>query len=788
MLRGIQMLNNLVESISKKISEGINNNNRVIKLCVSPAFDKITSNAIYNLKVKYEFYNLEDISSMPQRTKELSIVKDFFYKTAVFILGIVPVLGTAFGTCFFLVEISKDIYDYSVSTKEMNFLLGKSIIRKKSHQKYLKAKRIIYVKNYMDLSEKEKGFINFINYLITKKYLRSTILIILTYEDDCQNVENSFSIDFLLTKQLLKKMLPESESIGIDTIFVRLLNFIGIEYVEEISNLYVNSLQITRLETILERIFSSTGIDVNNHSIKLFSLLFDKFSLSDAEYSYKLISDVDDSLEIVLSDLLEAAILYPPEYNYYSFIKESLRDFYRYNDCIVLESSIYNQVYQYVLKTHPSNFSDIALLSEINSLYLTKKEIISNLVIAYYHDGYTESARKIGRIEESLLSEEVGSDLVKLNRWNNEIDSCNKDEVLSLCSELVQEIDLSPLTNQAKLCFMNYISTLVYEFNDNDVLNEKVLTLYFKLISKENLDDLSSLKMDLIADIIIFSTCINDRRNFQNRIERLLLLYQTKFQNMHKSEKSIRLLRLGNAIYISNINEGLKLTRQAYLMSKDFLYEHMLARINYSYSLCMLGKYKESTKLFSTISGEERVNNYTYYSAVNNHVVSKFLGTNSMRKSDKKRMYSEFKRLYSEVKDDKSSDSFIIRNNYILACVINNNYNSDFKNACSLLNNCQDTYHQFFYRNALIVKAYQEFDASSFESHLSNISVPYLLNHYEDFIVEKLKIIESSFRNEENIDLLQTKIEKMKSKRYNEEQYSHVSNIYLFGLLERWFE
>ena len=72
------MLNNLVENISKKISEGISHNNRVIKLCVSSAFDKITSNAIFNLKVKYDFYNLENIPNIPRKTKELNIVSDLF--------------------------------------------------------------------------------------------------------------------------------------------------------------------------------------------------------------------------------------------------------------------------------------------------------------------------------------------------------------------------------------------------------------------------------------------------------------------------------------------------------------------------------------------------------------------------------------------------------------------------------------------------------------------------------------------------------------------------------------
>ena len=107
--------------------------------------------------------------------------------------------------------------------------------------------------------------------------------------------------------------------------------------------------------------------------------------------------------------------------------------------------------------------------------------------------------------------------------------------------------------------------------------------------------------------------------------------------------------------------------------------------------------------------------------------------------------------------------------------------------VCAEIININDKYHSFYARHNIMVIYFLTKD-NKFWEITNDISIPYLLKHYELLFLEKIKFLKENFEKDWNINQLTIALQ-IYLKNNGFADIPHFNSLpVLFGLIERWFE
>lgn len=714
-----------------------------------------------------------------------SIVK----KTASFLIGLNPFAGAA----LFVTDLAVSTTKYYLKRSEIALLKGTVGIHSRKRKKYQSLRNIVIVSDLSELSQEDYEYVTFLALLIRDKYITRTLLVVFQNQGSLllQLPENQYVYSLNLTAEMIQKYLNSAKQIDPGT--VEIINLVGIQYLEIVCKMIdcnnENDKSVERLiGLMLEKL--SENVSVNKSEIdsflKVCSLLFERFCLFDIENTSPFQAPKYEKLltQCMESKLLRAFI--PDAPLEYAFVENFIREYYRGNPSIIFTPQVYKRIFDYLKSTYPQNYTDIALLSGF--VGFSKHVVLSYYIIAYYHDKFTAAQHKKQKVVNYLQSDIIGECLIRLENYNRYIIDTPKEIVLGQCYILLEEILAQQITLESKLCALNIIATLVYEMEGDDNNRMKVMNAYQELLVQSKIFNQSNpAHYEYAADAVLFSTCIDNNYQTAMVAQRLIEQLDLSIKGNNAPVKFIRLFRLGNALYPTDIAKGLEFTKKAYILSKDLIIEHELARINYSASLIVSGEYKAAAALFHESDFSYSVINYsTELSVENNRLIAEYF---SSPRTGKRALYQGFKKLFDRLKSKESSDINIVKNNYVSACLVANKIRSieQLERLCQEIESSGDPYHIFFAAQNRLVLYYLTHDKDKFIEIQRKVTVPSLMRAYENFFTDKAIFMHQHFGEFQSIEKLHQALS-LWAERYPEQMFVHFVYPVSFGLIERWFE
>ena len=724
---------------------------------------------------RYKVYSIKQILGSVHIQKKTTLPKKIIEKIITAALGFLPIIGSYLSIVILLAEISQDIID----EKSINDI-EKYLNRKwRKHKKYRKNKYIIYVEDTSVLSKQELLCLQIISFLISQKYIvNAAILLAQSLDIELPYISNCIEIERFKDEDILADNIDKADISARNSLTI--LNIIGLDYIDKLN--VVTGKETTpdkTIEAIVNCIFKEKSIELNDE-LEMFlnscSLLFEEFELKDVEFISLLQKNKDYQHLFTLSQ--KAEVIQGINLQKFYFLQPFLRTFYQQRK-YTFPSEFYNSVYSYLEHKYPNSYEDLAIAS---SVLLSDNDIIlSKNILAYYHSVYSMPGYKRTKISETLKAHYLGATILKIDRLYNESDY-NLENLQTICSSAIQALKASNLYSEAKLAALSFIVRLYYELDvEQNRLIEiskyyRSLLAEIKIFSNEFFPNLN-----YALDYIAFSTCIEDDYQTHHTVQKLVESIQRTDASMLQREKYLKYLRLGNAIYPHTTEKAKELLLEGYEISKGSYYIHTLFMINYSAALISEGQYTEASTILEPLIKLSSKNNAVNMSAQNNYSIAKYLsGQNNAVKS--------LKTLNKFCHINRQSDYCICINNCISLKIMSGS--KEFQQeteVCAEIINANDQYHSFYAKHNIIVIFFLTKNPKFWEL-TNNVSIPYLLKHYEPIFLEKIKFFKDHFENDWNINKLTNELE-LHLKNNGFTNTPHFDSLpILFGLIERWFE
>lgn len=750
---------------------------RTCKITYSCAFEICLKEKLLLLKKNYNVYQIEELFLPDKKSSTNSKLKEWGVGIFKNLLGLIPSYGAILTIIF---SISDTISFLKISDIEK--IKEKLQLKEKPRKRYKKIKNILIIKNtsYLNVDEIKKA--RFIQALIEQKYIVNTLLII------CEPID--FPSGFIVNNEAVYKlfldntMLQNNFGFCLDKNYLKLINVLGIEYIEYIRNLDTDtSLSNDSLvKKIIADMLQKAGYEEEDNLLdflKLCSLLFDVFSYEDIEKvsGIKNICCEQEIKKTIDSKLIENDI--PNEYR---FLVNFVRKYYQSN-AQFYSSEIKKQILDYLKEKYPQKYTDLALVSILTSN--NDEEKISLCLKALYYDKDRTAMYKINEIMD-YLSKTQHLTLIAVLQLNDIYYSLNylQTDVKSLCMQSFYGLsDLEFLSSEDKLVCLSSIAKVSYELMPQSFLLE-IDILYRKLLRNIRISTTYNRYTSFMLDYVVFSTCIENNFETSQVVQRLVSYLKKSHLSL---QNEIKYSRLGNALFYNDYSKGLELTKKAYSLSVGYLLEHKYATINYSCSLGMCGEYEEARKiLFKEFNKSFFYQNAVSISATNNYIIVSYLN----KTYDTKLLIKKIFDLHKKISGTRFSDQQIVCNNLLAAYIEENSIEniSKIKELSEdIYANEKDPYHLFYMHQNMMIFYFLNGDFDAFICECNLCSIPELLSTYSTFFTAKAKFLEDNINNNWNIQQLQKQLVKW-GERYPEKKYSLYKNPVLFGFIERWFE
>lgn len=754
---------------------------KITKIIYSFAFENCLKEKLLLLRKSYNIYSIDELFT----DKKISITSDKNGKFKEWAIGIIKnALGLipSYGSILTIVFSITDTVNY-LKVSDIERLREHLQLKEKPYKKYKKTKNIIIVKNTSYLTVDETKKVRLIKELIEKKYIVNTVLII------CEPVDFPSSLvvdnDAIYTISLDKDSSEKIFGYCLDDNDLKLINVLGIEYADYISNIEKNILSDNNLlmQKLISDMLHKVGYENEENFfefLKLCSLLFDIFSYEDVEK----VSEIKEiSSEKELEKSISAKIIendsIPNEYRFFiNYIRE-----YCQNHAQFYSSEVKRQILNYLKCKYPNKYSDLALASILISN--NEAEKISLCLKALYFDKDNAAIYKKNEIFKYLINTKYYT-LMAISQLNDIYYTYeySKTNIKDICMHSflgLSELDF--LSSEDKLICLSSLSKVSYEVMPQAFL-KKIDELYRKLLSDIRISVTYKEHSLFIFDYLVFSTCIEDSYETTQVVQRLIKYLRKSNLPL---QVEIKYLRLGNALFYNDYSEGLLLTKQAYNLSEGYPAEHKYSAINYSCSLGMCGEYEEAKNIllkeFNNTLWEQ---NAVSLSATNNYIVVAYL---SLAKNVKW-LLSNLMALYNKVSSYSFSDQQIIYNN-LLAAYIEESHTENRLQIKEISNNIllyeNDLYHLFFMHHNMMTYHFLNGNYEAFMHERELYHFPGLLLPYKDFFNEKTNFLQMNINNNWNVNTLNQQLLEW-GKKYPEKKYTLYKAPILFGFIERWFE
>ncbi len=745
----------------------------------SPAFRKILNTHIHLLRKQYSFYELSNFKQTNEQSSKVETQESIFSKIFKTLLGLIPYsnIGSAFSVFFLVHDVSK-----SLKQSDIDVLAKKIPIKSKQYKKYKKIKNIIHI-DLGELSEEDIEYAAFIIELINRKYIINTSIIV-QFSQKNINVFPSSSKLCLDVKELLEHN-NACELSHIDEI-VTIVNAIGIEYLSEIIRVY--NKKDSANQCIAEKLIEKNILSLKESTLlteeKIIqyltncSLLFQKFSLEDIQkcVDNKIITPISFANAAITSNVIKSISANREET--FTFVQEYFRKMFQSTQDIKIK----DEIYSYLNSRYYSNYTDIAFASKICSQ--PKNVILSKHILAFYHSKRNMLKNESEQIVSELVGEPLGElvyalDNAYINKNYNDVD------IMYNCKSIIYHIEETHLDTEIKLVCLSYVAKVFYEIESNQEELKQVKEKYDRyLIDLKAFSEPKVRYSKYLKDYISFCTCIEDFSD--NVLQKVSYELQKLFERQDLSIEKIKFYRLGNAIYHGYPLEAFKFTEKAFLLSKNYPYENLLASINYSTSLMICSRNKEALELIRTqkkLLDNVPTKNFLKTTILNNLIVCD--------------IYSEaYKKVEQYGKELKSlinirgntSDQTIVKNNYLATQIIAKPANGDeIKKLATEILMTSDSYHCFYALQNLLVHYYMQNRKDDFIKTKAQIVIPFLLSGYKDFFSYRVEFLENNFGNRWNIQKLEREFIKYLNERHINTNVVYT-RIILLGIIEHWFE
>lgn len=762
-----------IETFFSQISEI---QDRFIMINYSHAFSDILARNVENLRKQYQVINFKDIiDNNTGVSKELySLPKKLVIETIRFITELNPVISLT----NFIATTALEFCNYYIKRSDIKEL-RKNLHVHRSPQKYKKIRKVIVVHDLSSLLPDEIAYLNFIGYLIKKRYITSAILVVIS--DQEYGISNLLDVSYTLD---LPFTMEDYETFAGSPLpnprMLEIVNTLGIKCINELEQFYNsdNNIVLKSARDIINLLIKNKNYDEIsnqlNYFLKVCSILFEEFKLFDLENLEK---HIRISYKDMLPASLEISLLETSKMHTYHFTENIFRKYYRYAGDILIEKTTYLTIMDYLKAEYPTQYADLALSSLV--MPISEDQCLSYFIIAYYHRK-KQNLKFHTIIKEKLESTLLGLKFLKLEIQKNYPKSFTRDEILQECNVVIELIKSNTnITSEARLCILSYIADLMYSIEDDMQQLMQVFDLYQSIFTEIHLFSApKKLYIDYVLDAIAFSTAI-ENYNVQKIADRLI-----EWLDLNRSENydtMIKFYKLGNLLFALNPNKSKTYTKLAFELSKNNIILHEETRINYSVSLLGLREYEKAYHLLmdcKIIAPDYR------FALENNKYIAGYLSGHY----NASKLAKQFKELVASDAKSLTGDYPIILNNYMAALIVSGadaNYNKIIECAKLLLRST-DPYHIFYTTHNLMVCSYLRNDINGFKDHASAIKIPYLLRKQSEIIKMKILIMEENWGKYNTTEALTKVLLSFEDKE------SYAQNLYmlpvLWGPLERWFK
>jgi hypothetical protein len=787
--------------IEKRIIHYINNfiqenmNTRIVKITTN---SNISLLGYYQAELhSYEIITFSDLSSNKYTDNNLK----FSGGTTFSLLPLKDIVSMLAPTSVLLTVLSTIIPSTTAINYQKQFkpiINGLKVNRTKA-KTYKKMTRIIIVEDYNKLSDKEFDLLKTISYFIQAKQLLNIGIIIQCSEEEKWDTSlmDIPSENFDITMEDLNFLT--SNEIIFKPYVLQLAQKLGIPFFEKYSDIIIRSIQAsdedydTMLQKIVDKMLAishqQSQIDQGelDNFLKYCSLFINSFTKFDIE-------DVFDEKSLnFLNPALQAKVLDNQQEDTYLFMEEAIKLFFYNRARREVPSQIVGKLYKHINKNYPYEYIYLAHLVEMFSR--DREEIISAYIVAYCY------TKKEGLFQQRLQLLSAISKYSPEYRYLECIEmfrdhtSYEINMIKEMVESLLNNAKLSSLTVLAKLCFYCSVAIYYYEHELNQSVLENLHNEIFvslNQLNENNCNNLPYWKNEFNMNLILLTTVLKNpyskaKRNAQKSIGKMIEYFE-----LHKEKEMknyLKLLRLGNAIYPEDIEKGMLFTEKAFTLSmgkEDWVVDHELSKINYSYSLIYLGQYSKAFELLKAKPSIDLslINQDTQLSFKNNYWVA---GRLSNRFS-LPRVIKEFNGLLKEAGNSNSSDVMIIRNN-AAAALLKNNHEKAIEMLEYVISH-GDSYHQFYALHNLLSFYFEAGDVDNYNHTIIKIkaSDDPLIQPFQSFFNDKFQIMLLLMKEELTFTEKENRLLYIMNERYPSPGYAYFKNLILYGGIERWFE
>lgn len=752
------------------------NSSRFVYIKYAHTFHNIILKEIKNLEFHYKIINFQDITSNKTNTDSTKPRKipNFIINIFQYLVELHPVIAFV----DLLANIALDKCGYYLKKTDYQQLKNVLGIRKKPG-KHRKLKTIIVVKELQNLKEEEIHYIEFLGFLTQSGYLTNTALLIFsdkTYDTglkfvDADNYDLKFTSDDFkeYTGELLK-----------NDYLLEIIESLGIEYIDTLQELFESKTgqQFNLARQIIEQLLRHAGYNSSLKELDRFliicSYLFDEFTYTDIEQiNKKIVTNYQSMLPVSIN----AKILQNPETIIYTFSERKFKEYYLNIPPINILHQDAIKIIDYLQRQYPDRYVDLALAAKF--MPLKESEKLSYFIIAYYHLK-SQNLRYSNIVIEFLQEYPIGKIILDLDCYRADIRKYSVDDLSYTVNKGIELLDADAiLYPEAKLCMLNYISDVAYEIITEQKRLEDIFEVYMRLFQELGIFSAPNERyVDYVLDAVIFSTSI-EKYSIQKRVNKLVdWLEKRRFININNK---IKFYRLGNLLYVLNIEKALDFTHIAFDISENNFILHEETRLNYSVSLMGAGKYEEAYDVLV----KNKISSSDYQNALqNNTIIAGYLS----KKYTSRKVLEKFDDLKKGTKERLTSDCCIILNNYVSALILNMclNQSKKIEQISDKIINHQDSYHTFYALNNLLILYYLNQDFSKFQKVIEQLQVPYLIRKHNDLFDKKINFLKETFFEYYSYQELCQKFKQFdNSKQYANGLYSQPI---LWGLMERWFK
>ena len=611
-----------IQQIKKLLNDLDNKDQRIFKIKFSNAFRKPLDIETRFLVNKYKVIKFSDLYNKRIDYATNSIQsKRYFYTNFIFNLaGLIPSIGTYIS----LITLVTDFSQYQVTQSDFRHLRKTLNFLPKPAKKYHKLRNLVLIPNIEQLSLEEKLYLSFVIRLIEEKYLSQTAILIIEPIDNVTDITiANKGIVYKFDLNNYTQILHDKKIYSLTHVSRVVLNSIGIDYIDKVNQILngektEDSYEAVMTQIIREMIENSKpqNSDDLKRFITLCSFLFESFTINDISEAVNL---EKNPLNCGLDDAMKTNIICKEKHiQKYLFLEEKIRQYFQ-DSSYIFEANLYTNIYNYLQKTYPKNYADIALLSGV--LLSDENEILSNYLIAFYQEDMTMPGYKLNAIRSYIKKSNDFEIILRLHDAYSE-EPQNLMNYREDCLKLLSHIDGSGLNNFAKAAAISYPARVLYEIHSDFAELEAVEETYLKYINK--IVDFASVDTRIykyVLDYISFTTAIENNSTITTVVQRLVTLLNTIEPAEVTSGQYVKFMRMGNAVYPSDPKQALMMTQKAF-NSKQKPIEQALSGINYGVSLCLNARYREAVEILS--NNDLRTDVINTISADNNLLLAQY--------------------------------------------------------------------------------------------------------------------------------------------------------------------